>query len=75
MTPDETAREEEHETKHQTQHGNHQQQGETGLAMHDVADGHARGDTQLHGPEVERQVGDGDNPRTDALGVMLHEPS
>ena len=75
MTAHAAPQKEEHETEYQTEDGNHQQQGETCLAMDDVADGDARGDTELGCPKVKREVGYGHNFFTQAFGIVLHEPA
>ena len=75
VTADAAADEEEHETEHEAEQGYHDEQGEACLAVDDVAHGDARGDTELGSPEIEREIGDGDNPGTEALGIVLHEPA
>ena len=74
MTTYAAANKKENETEYKAEQGNHEQQRETCFAVDNVTNGDTRRDTELDGPEVERQVGNGDNPRTDALGEMLHKP-
>ena len=69
-----TAHQEQGETEDETHHGYHEQYRQGGIGMHDVAHGDTRGDTELHRPEIERQIGDAHYPGTGTLGVMLHEP-
>ena len=75
MTADAAAGEEEGEAEYQAHSGNHEEHRQAGIAMDDVAHGDTRGDAELHGPEIEREVGDGHNPGTDALGKVLHIPA
>ena len=75
MPTDATAYEKQDTTEQQAKHGDHQEQRQTSLAVHDVANGDTRCDTKLHGPEIERQVGDGDDPGTSPLGIVLHQPA
>ena len=75
VTADAATDEEECEAEHEAQHGDGEQQGQTGIAVDDVAHRDTRGDAELRRPEIERQVGGGDDPRTDTLGIVLHEPA
>ena len=72
MTANAAAHQEENETKDETHRGNHEQHRQSGFAMHDIPHSNARGNAELHGPEIEREVGDGHNPGTDTLGKVLH---
>ena len=69
------ARQEQDKAEGKAQGGNHQQQGKRGVAVDDVAHGDTRGDAELYGPEIEREVGDGHNPGAEALDVVLHHPA
>ena len=75
VTADAAAHEEEGEAEYQAHRGNHEEHRQAGIAMDDVAHGDSRSDAELHGPEIEREVGDGHNPGTDALGKVLHIPA
>ena len=67
--------EEEYEAENKTEQSYHEQQGQTSIAMDDITDGDAWGDAELGCQDIKRQIGDGDDLLTEALGIMLHKPA
>lgn len=61
------------DAEHKPQERDEQQEGHSGLCVHDVADGGAGNDGERDGPKVEREVANADDAAMQTVHVMLDE--
>lgn len=61
------------DAEHKPQERDEQQEGHSGLCVHDVAHGGAGNDGKRDGPKVERKVANADDAAMETVHVMLDE--